>query len=133
MVIAIIGILSAFLAPNYIGVRQRSRDGQRKADLSSIRSALELYRADNSSYPSTLSSCGSAFTFNGATYMAKIPCDPSGTSAPNSGSYTYRTDATTYSLIACLENGQDVQRDTALPSPNPCDQSTNFAYTLSNP
>ncbi|MDP2672104.1 MAG: type II secretion system protein, partial [Candidatus Daviesbacteria bacterium] len=40
--IAIIGILSSFLLSNFVGVRQRARDGVRKSDLRQIQSALEL-------------------------------------------------------------------------------------------
>ena len=46
IVVAIIGILSTLLMANFIGVRQRARDAQRKADLRQIQSALELYRSD---------------------------------------------------------------------------------------
>src|SRR5579885_2349137 len=85
IVIAIIGILSTLLTTNFIGVRQRARDGKRKADLSQIQAALEQYRADQGAYPATLPSCTTAPpAFQNAsqttTYMQKIPCDPLGAS-----------------------------------------------------
>ena len=58
VVIGIIGILSGLLMANFIGVRQRSRDGTRKSNLSQIQSAVELYRSDQGSYPSPLPACG---------------------------------------------------------------------------
>lgn len=135
VVLVIIGVLSALLTANFIGVRQRARDAQRKTDLRQIQSALEIYRADNGSYPSSdfFPACGLPFAEEGSvTYMEKVPCDPS-----TQVSYTYSSggtpDGTSYSLIACLENGEDSQKDTILPDPNSCNQSTNFAYTLKNP
>lgn len=129
VVVAIIGILSALLMSNFVGVRQRARDSQRKSDLRQIQSALELYRADNGTYPTTggFPSCGSTLAASGATYMEKVPCDPSTTT-----SYTYSSSSgTTYTLIACLENANDSQKDST--NVAPCDGTTTFSYTLKNP
>lgn len=133
VVVAIIGVLSALLMSNFIGIRQRARDAQRKSDVRQIQSALELYRADNASYPgnSTLASCGTSVslksTDNSSTYLQAIPCDPS-TGSP----YTYNTpDGATYTLITCLENGSDNQKDST--NVAPCDGSTTFSYTVKNP
>lgn len=128
VVIAIIGILSTLLTANFIGVRQRSRDSQRKSNLRQIQSALELYRADQAGYPTTIPACGQSFTSpNGQnTYMAKVPCDPNG------GSYTYSsTDITRYTLVGCLENSNDAEKDAT--NVAPCNGTTNFSYTLKNP
>lgn len=130
VVIAIIGILSTLLTANFIGVRQRGRDSQRKSNLRQIQSALELYRADQASYPATASfpACGSSFTnvSGTATYMQKVPCDPSG------GSYTYSsTDNTKYTLITCLENANDSAKDAT--NTAPCNGTSNYSYTLNNP
>lgn len=133
VVVAIIGVLSALLMSNFIGVRQRARDAQRKSDVHQEQSALELYRADVGSYPLTAQfpSCGSIFssTVNNqtTTYMQKIPCDPT-----SGSSYTYASsDGTTYKIIACLENGSDSQKDAT--NVAPCDGSTTFSYTVTNP
>jgi len=123
IVVAIIGILATLLMTNFIGVRQRARDAQRKSDLRQIQSALELYRADNGSYPSTgggsytlpnsvISGDGTCpdagtFTYSNTTYMKKIPCESLGTSYYNSGNYYYSSDGTNYTLAACLENTSD--------------------------
>ncbi len=112
IVIAIIGVLAALLMSNFIGVRQRARDAQRKSDIKQIQSALELYRSDIGSYPTANSTtdnfppCGSSLPTSGTTiYMQKVPCDPSG--SYNSGNYSYTSDGSTYSLAACLENSSD--------------------------
>src|SRR3989344_3453061 len=76
VVISIISVLSALLMTNFVGVRQRGRDAQRKSDTRQIQTALELYRSDNGSYPTVFPVCGGPFIYNSATYMQKIPCDP---------------------------------------------------------
>ncbi len=111
VVIAMLGILSAVLvmAINPLAQIQRGRDTQRKSNLASIQSALELYRHDfgnypyNSTtppglYPVSMSNCTSDTfqgTINGGTvtYLQSIPCDPLGFSATsstfNKGQYLY--------------------------------------------
>jgi general secretion pathway protein G len=126
IVIAIIGVLSTLLMANFIGVRQRARDAQRKSDLRQIQAALEIYRSDNGSYPaigggngqlSSNGSCKASLTDTNvtATYMKSIPCDPTG---PNV-SYTYLGGGTSYTLYACLENSSDSQKTAAPPNPSP--------------
>lgn len=133
IVIAIIGILSTLLVANFIGVRQRSKDSQRKADLRQMQSALELYRSDQGSYPTTIPNCpsGSAISLmtpdcSTSTYMQKVPKDPSG------GDYSYTSNGTTYTIIACLENANDSEKDTNNVNP-PCDGVSTFSFTVYNP
>lgn len=130
VVIGIIGILTSFLLANFVGVRQRARDGVRKSDLRQIQAALELYRSDQGSYPNpSIPDCGNSLIggANEVVYMRKIPCDPL-----NSTGYAYTSaSGTTYSLVACLENGNDSQKDPT--NTAPCDGTTNFSYTLQNP
>jgi len=123
IVIAIIGVLSTLLMANFIGVRQRARDAQRKSDIRQIQSALELYRSDNGIYPAPAAAggdypggCGSGVKLQKAPtiYMGTVPCDPSGTSIGfNGGDYYYSSTTTTYTLASCIENtadtGQGVQ------------------------
>jgi len=133
IVIAIIGILAGFLLANFVGVRQRARDGVRKSDLRQIQSALEMYRSDKGGYPSSIPACGSSIDDGSSpspvVYMKKIPCDPSSATA-----YTYSSSGTTYSLVACLENGNDSQGDKDGSGNNihgSC--SSLWQYTLQNP
>lgn len=125
VVIVIISILATLLMANFIGARQRARDAVRKSDVKQIQAALEIYRADNGSYPSSLP-CGGVFSSGSATYMKKVPCDPLNTTT----SYVYSADATgsTYTITACLENGNDVDRDSSLVAP-----CTASSYTQQNP
>lgn len=130
IVIAIIGVLASLLMVNFVGVRQRARDAQRKSDIRQIQSALELYRADNSSYPTSdfPTTCGPRVSFikSGTTYMQTVSCDPLG------GAYKYTSPIPgkpgTYSITACLENANDNQKDVT----NIC-ASPYFSYTVVNP
>lgn len=49
----IIAVMTAVGMVSYSSVNKRSRDVKREADLEQIRSALEMYRADNGEYPDT--------------------------------------------------------------------------------
>lgn len=155
IVIAVIGVLatSLIVLVNPISQLQKSRDATRKSDLSQIRSALELYRADIGSYPlqTTVTdppsgqfspegniNCG-AVPFKGSgsnTYMRKIPCDP----LPEGGvpKYRYESESSSYNLWACLENINDKDRDGDNQSAaDKCADSTGqpkrVSYTLQNP
>ena len=117
IVIVIVGVLATIFVSNYLGVRQRANDSQRKSNLRQIQAALELYRYDLGSYPTSLKNCPTAgtHTYFGdptctVTYMQKIPVDPQGTSYYNSGNYYYTAPGGTgYTLCSCLENANDSQ------------------------
>ena len=126
VVVSIISILASLLIANFVGIRQRGRDAQRKSDLRQVQTALELYRADNGTYPVSLSACGSPFTYNSTTYMQKLPCDPL-----QETDYTFSSDGIIYTIYACLENDNDSDRDnTTQPG---CTAVTNNSFTVANP
>lgn len=139
IVVAIIGILSALLMTNFIGIRQRARDAQRKSDIRQMQSALELYRADTGGYPTLAAvyagACptSAAFTYSGTTYMQKVPCDPLGTTYYNSGKYYYLqgNGGATYTLATCLENTADTDIDSTFVGNNTC--SSGKYYVKTNP
>lgn len=126
--ISIIGILSAFLLANFVGVRQRARDGVRKSDLRQIQTALELYRSDQAAYPVSLPTCGKPIAVGNIIYMKKVPCDPS-----TSVSYYYDSPGThsTYCVRSCLENSNDADRD-ELPAKFNANNPTVGTCTLTN-
>ena len=127
VVIAIIGILSSLGIGSYLTVKVKARDALRKSDLAQLRTALELYRSDQGTYPPTpLPSCGSALSVATTTYIQKVPCDPK-----TKSSYSYSTTGTTYQLVTCLETISDSQKDVA--NVAPCSGTTNWSYTLVNP
>lgn len=133
VVIAIISVLAGLLVANFVGVRQRGRDAQRKSDLRQIQSALELYRADNGNYPATLysTSCPTSgpFSYNSATYMQKVPCDPR-----EETDYVFSYTLNTYTIYACLENANDQDRDADDGQAGDlCTSAGVVSYTLTNP
>ena len=136
VVIAIIGMLSALLAPNFMGARERARDAQRKSDLKQIQKALEMYRQDQNPplYPTaagnrfgTTSTCGSSFNSGSTIYMNKIPCDPLG---PTPYYYSPNNSNLTFQLCACLENKADPDSSTSCPC-SPC--SSGKCYIVTEP
>lgn len=141
IVIAIIGVLSTLLMVNFVGIRQRARDAQRKSDLRQIQSALEMYRSDVGSYPvvdpasklnSTNCPTSSSFVYVSTIYMQKVPCDPLTSDYYNSGNYSYySSDGRTYALCACLENTSETTGSPLSCINNGC--SSNIYYVLNNP
>lgn len=60
VVVSLIAVLMGVTAFGVRGSREQSRDAQRKADLESIRLALEIYRADNGNYGLSEINCDSS-------------------------------------------------------------------------
>lgn len=115
VVVSIMGILLSLSVYGMQDARKASRDGKRKTDLEQIRSALEMYKADCSGYPSSSLSPGGSLIGSGATsscpstniYLSKIPADAQ---APTR-SYSYSSDGLTYSLCASLEKAPSPSMD----------------------
>ena len=53
VVVVIIGLLAAIVAPNLIGNIDRAAVTRARSDIRSIETALNLYRLDNFRYPNT--------------------------------------------------------------------------------
>lgn len=96
VVMVVIGILAGLTLTGFAAARKTARDGQRKADLEQIRSALEMCRSDTGSYPGSLS-FGGSLTCDGSTYMDSVPIDPINSSPYI---YTYSGSANSYTLCA---------------------------------
>jgi len=124
IVIVVIGILAAIVITTFTGVQKKGRDADRKSDINSLYSQVEVYFAENSRYP-TLANLNDA-TFRGDNMQglsADALEDPSGTAgltatvpAANSTTYQYAyvasptdcnntdEDCTGFTLTANLEN-----------------------------
>jgi len=112
IVIAVVGIMATGLIVllNPLAQIQKSRDAQRKSDLSEIQKALEMYYQDYNRYPVSTSdfkikgSEGNPVewgTVSWSPYMSVLPKDPSGTRK-----YIYYSpDDHTYLLYTSLERG----------------------------
>lgn len=64
IVIVVIAILAAISLVAYDGLQQRARDTQRKADITAITKALELYYNDKGRYPGTPGETGGSTSIN---------------------------------------------------------------------
>lgn len=95
--LSIISMLAAIGLANFSASQKQARDARRKADLESVRSALEIYRSDNLTigYP-TANYSGLATTLV-PNYVSQLPQDPSNVSPYY---YTYTGGGATYTLCA---------------------------------
>lgn len=99
VVVTISALLMGAATVGYSSISRRSRDTRRKTDMETIRSALELYRSEQGSYPLSVTEGGS-IAIGESTYLNPVPSDP------KDGSYVYtRTSTTTYTLSCTLESG----------------------------
>lgn len=119
VVISIIGILSVLLMANLGGVRERTRDVERKQDLRQVKSSLELYYTVWKEYPandsdSRIVGCdpgpeacawGEPWQRGESVFMKMLPNDP--LEAAGNRYYYQRTGPDSYILKTTLENGSD--------------------------
>lgn len=122
IVITILGILAGLTLVSYNGTQERSRDSRRKTDLDALKKTMELVKQDSPGqyyFPNcdTGASCNLTNTNTNpdlapATnpYIKTVPTDPK-----TATGYLYLPTGcvaggcTDYTLIACLENGNDPQ------------------------
>lgn len=114
IVITIIGILSVALIPRLVGAPARARDAQRRTDMQTFATALELYADDEGAYPAASggSDCLGDTTPKGALgdYLSSYPADPVETNGIGScntaalGGYLYANTKNGYLVLAKLEN-----------------------------
>lgn len=88
VVMVILGLLVAVVAPNIIGRGEEARVGVAKTQLRNVSSALDLYKLDNFNYPSTEqglealvnkpSGSPEAKNWNRDGYLPSVPKDPWG-------------------------------------------------------
>ncbi len=112
VVATIIATLLGVASVSYIRATQSSRDARRKTDLEQIRQALETYRSQIGSYPTSAQGTSSL----APSYITQIPSDPK-----TSTTYTYTpvgTPPLSYTLCASLES---------IASPPTCN------YSVTNP
>ena len=83
VVVVIIGLLAAIVAPRLIGNIDTAAIARTKGDIRSIETALNLYRLDNFRYPSTdeglealVTNPGEASAPNWKPYLNSVPSDP---------------------------------------------------------
>lgn len=121
VVVAIVSVLLAGGVTLFSGAQAKSRDARRQADLEAVRSALELYRSDNSTigYPNAIGTDGTNAKYSNlccdggeplVNYIDAMPQDPRNPTYY----YTYsRTSGSTYSLC---ESDFETYTGTSCPS-----------------
>jgi general secretion pathway protein G len=108
LVITIIGILAALVVPKMMGRSEQARQAAARADLASVKTALDAFEIDNGYYPRNLGDLiqqpGDAKNWRGP-YLDKIPQDPWG----NNYVYTCpgRRNANGYDLSSIGPDGKE--------------------------
>ena len=108
LVITIIGILAALVVPKMMGRSEQARQAAARADISSIKTALDAFEVDNGYYPKNIMDLIQApqdvKNWHGP-YLDKVPQDPWG------NNYTYacpgRHNATSYDLSSSGPDGKE--------------------------
>ncbi|UCZ56748.1 type II secretion system major pseudopilin GspG [Desulfurispirillum indicum] len=113
VVVVILGILAALVVPNILQRPDEARVTAARADIRAIANALEMYRLDNHTYPSTdqgldalvrrPSGFPEARNWNSEGYLKNIPRDPWG------NDYQYISPGTraTYDLYSFGADGRE--------------------------
>ena len=126
--VSVIAILSGitFTVLNPQGLRSKSRDKQRIADLKRLQAALEMYFADNRQYP--VSTDWDPLPSTLSNYIDPIPQDPVGS---GNQSYRYLSDGSSYCIAVYMENADSGNSC----SPSACSGagSTQACYGVANP
>lgn len=116
VVMVIIGLLAAYVAPRYFSQVGRSEVRSAQAQIAALRNALDAYRLDMGSYPSTeqgLAALGTrpqnAARWNGPYLQRAVPPDPWGRP------YQYRSPGEhgEYDLLSLGKDGQPGGADEA--------------------
>jgi general secretion pathway protein G len=107
LVMTIIGILAAIVIPKMVGRSEQARQTAVRADISSIKTALDAFEVDNGFYPRSLQDLfqqpGNAKNWHGP-YLENVPQYPWG----NPYVYTYpgRHNANSYDLMSVGPDGK---------------------------
>ena len=111
VVIAIIALLSSVTMASLAKARQKSRDAKRIADITAIRTALEMYYSDHNGYQNPgwgwkgeCSAWGGLAANNVIpglvpTYLADMPSAPTMNTVANTDCYLYLTNGVDYAFI----------------------------------
>ena len=117
VVLAILAGLIAMVAPNIIGEAGAARVKTAKAEMANIALALDMYKLDNFTYPTTsqgieaLASKPSGSpepkNYKSGGYMKKMPTDPWG------NAYAYFSKKSSYEIVSFGADGEEGGEDDA--------------------
>jgi prepilin-type N-terminal cleavage/methylation domain-containing protein len=137
VVIAIIGVLSALLLSNFVGIRERGADSALKNNATQLKTALRLYYNDFQKYPTgdgVLNGCGTGtvaappseecaagtvFMANGTTFMKTLPSE-----------FEYYSDGgQTFLIVVTLANASDADIEASQTRCNPAGRTGYYSGT----
>ena len=111
VVVVIIGLLATLIVPNVIGQGDAARVTAAQIDIRAIGNALDLYRLNNSHYPSTVQGLEALVnkpagfpeprSWGPEPYLKKLPTDPWGTE------FVYINNGFNYELYSFGADGQE--------------------------
>lgn len=109
IVIVIIAILAAIAISAFAGAQAEARDSQRVADMDQVKTQLELYYAENGSYPASADLQGALDTVGGSNGLleglgTEALTDPSDNDGGNSFGDTATPAAGVYGYIATVSD-----------------------------
>lgn len=126
IVIVVIGILATISIVAYNGIQGKARDSQRISDLNAIVKALEIHKANNGTYPATVSTPNASSwevstdgSNNATNFLSalvstnvvnKVPVDPVNTGVTLNPSINSATYEYFYYLYAAGSSGCDPAR-----------------------
>lgn len=122
VVLVMISVVAALIVPNVIGRPDEARVAVAETDLRSIAGALQLYRLDNGSYPTTAQGLAALAerpvspplprSWPDGGYLSTLPLDPWGTP------YVYRAEGARFDLVSLgadsAPGGEGVEADISL-------------------
>jgi general secretion pathway protein G len=108
VVIVIIGLLAAFVAPKYFGQIGKSKTQMARAQIESLDKAIDQYRLDTGSYPSTANGLAalsvqpaSEGNWHGPYLKKGVPADPWG------NAYIYKSPGSDEREFEIMSYGRD--------------------------
>lgn len=117
VVLAILAGLVAMVAPNIIGEAGAARVKTAKAEMANINQALDMYKLDNFTYPSTSQGLEALVSkpsgspepknYKANGYMKKLPIDPWG------NAYIYSSKQGQFEIISLGSDGEEGGSDDA--------------------
>ncbi len=107
IVIIILAVLTAIAIPSYMVLRDRARRAAAQSELKNIATAMEMYNADEDTYPDT-GFAALILALEGGGYMDPVP-----TTDQWDTPYVYTFDGTDYTLESYGSDGADGGAGTA--------------------
>lgn len=136
VVLSIIAVMMAAAIVSYSSVTKKSRDSKRKSDMEQVRQALEMYRADNLTYPSCGVGMQNVSCLAGvtgfSTYLSTTPTDPKA-SVTGFTYYYERPSETTYCLTMLSESESVAKTGSGCNTLMPQSVTGTVLYQFTNP